>query len=263
MAWHLHSDNGRWRFRVEPNANKIVATEVANVSQSEVTEALEAKVRSLFSSSGSLGAVHFPAAPGDVADAPRLQLVVLSPAEAVESGAAAPPRLVRRIADRSGTAESLRTFRNGLVFAVAETAHIAAAREKIGFELAAKRVVARQQKGDFSAAVLKKLKELAATAELESPPGAESRLPACVVARAGQQRRRCATTHAAVAASRPGEGQRRSDRPRTEADARLLEGQGHDARHRRAGPFVGVRQQRRDLHGGGWRSRRGAIRRRL
>lgn len=168
VAWHLHFDSGRWRFRVEPNANKIVATEMANVSQSEVTEALEVKVRSLFSSSGSLGAVHFPAAPGDVADAPRLQLVVLSPAEAVESGTAAPPRLVRRIADRSGTAESLRTFRNGLVFAVAETAHIAAAREKVGFELAAKRVVARHQKGDFSAAVLKKLKELAATAELES-----------------------------------------------------------------------------------------------
>ena len=168
VAWHLHFDSGRWRFRVEPNANKIVATELANVSQSEVTDELEAKVRSLFSSSGSLKAVHFPAAPGDVADAPRLQLVVLSPAEAVESGMSAPPRLVRRIADRGGAAESLRTFRNGLVFAVAEAAHIAAAREKIGFELAAKRVVARQQKGDFSEAVLKKLKELAATAELES-----------------------------------------------------------------------------------------------
>jgi len=168
VAWHLHLDSGRWRFRVEPNANKIVASELANVSQSEVTDELEAKVRSLFSSSGSLRAVHFPAAPGDVADAPRLQLVVLSPAEAVESGASAPPRLVRRIADRSGAAELLRTFRNGLVFAVAVTAHIAAARERIGFELAAKRVVARQQKGDFSAAVVKRLKELAATAALES-----------------------------------------------------------------------------------------------
>ena len=168
VAWHLHFDGGRWRFRVEPNANKIVASELANVSQSEVTDELEAKVRTLFSSSGSLRAVHFPVAPGDIADAPRLQLVVLSPAEAVESGASAPSRLVRRIADRSGGAESLRTFRNGLVFAVPEKAYVSAAREKISFELAAKRVVARQQKGDFSAAVVKKLKELAATAELES-----------------------------------------------------------------------------------------------
>jgi hypothetical protein len=168
VAWHLHSDNGRWRFRVEPNANKIVHTEMANVSQSEVTDELEAKVRSLFASSGSLKAVHFPAAPGDIADAPRLQLVVVSPAEPVEPENAAPPRLVRRIAERSAAAETLRTFRNGLVFTAAEEAHIAAAREKISFELAAKRILAPQRKHDFSAAVNKKLRELAATAELES-----------------------------------------------------------------------------------------------
>ncbi len=168
VAWHLHFDGGRWRFRVEPNANKIVATEMANVSHSEITDELESKVRSLFAPSGSLHAVHFPASPGDVTDAPRLQLVVLSPAEAVKPEEAAPPPLVRLISDRSGAAETHRTFRNGLVFAVAEKAHIVAAREKIGFELAAKRVVGRQRATDFSAAVVKKLKELAATAELES-----------------------------------------------------------------------------------------------
>ena len=168
VAWHLHYDNGRWRFRVEPNANKIVHTEMANVSQSEVTDELEAKIRSLFASSGSLKAVHFPAAPGDVADAPRLQLVVVSPAEFVEPEKAVPPRLVRRIAERSAAAETLRTFRNGLVFTAAEGAHITAAREKISFELAAKRVLAPQRKHDFSTAVNKKLRELAATAELES-----------------------------------------------------------------------------------------------
>jgi len=168
VAWHLHSDGGRWRFRVEPNANKIVATEISNISQSEITEELEQKVRSLFSSSGALQTVNFPASPGDVADAPRLQLVVMSPAEAIKSGASAPPRLVRLIADRSGAAESLRTFRNGLVFVVAEAPHISGAREKISFELAAKRVVTRQRSGDFSETVVKKLKELTAKAELES-----------------------------------------------------------------------------------------------
>ncbi len=168
VAWHLHSDNGRWRFRVEPNANKIIATETSNISQSEITEELEQKVRSLFSSSGALQTVNFPAAAGDVDDEPRLQLVVLSPAEPVQSGVSEPPRLVRLIADRSGAAESLRTFRNGLVFVVAEAYHIDAARDKISFELAAKRVVARQRSGDFSEAVVKKLKELADKAEFES-----------------------------------------------------------------------------------------------
>lgn len=168
VAWHLHFDSGRWRFRVEPNANRIVATEMANVSHSEITDELESKVRSLFAPSGSLHAVHFPAAPGDVADAPRLQLVVLSPAETVKPEEVAPPRLVRLIADRSGATETHRTFRNGLVFVVAEEAHIAAARERIGFELAAKRVVAPQRRADFSATVVKKLKELADTAALES-----------------------------------------------------------------------------------------------
>ena len=168
VAWHLHFDSGRWRFRVEPNANKIVATEMVNVSQSEVTEELEAKIRSLFSSSGSVKAVHVPTAPADVADSPRLQMVVLSPAEAVKPESSAPPPLVRLIADRSGGGETHRTFRNGLVFVVAERADITSAREKIGFELAAKRVVVPQRKHDFSVSVNKLLRELAATAELES-----------------------------------------------------------------------------------------------
>ena len=169
VAWHLHTDNGRWRFRVEPNANKIVATETANVTHSEVTEELEAKIRKLFSASGPLGTVLFPAAPADVADVPRLQVVVAShaPGDAHRKHGV-PPELVRRIADRSGAAESLRSFRNALVFAVAGTEGIKAARDRIQFELAARRVLAPQRKHDFSTDVTKRLKELEGTAELES-----------------------------------------------------------------------------------------------
>ena len=169
VAWHLHSDNGRWRIRVEPNANKIVAAEMANVSNSEVTEELEAKIRKLFASSGSLRAVHFPAAPGDVDDAPRLQLVVVSHADTEARTRGGPQSgLVPRIAGRCGAAETLRTFRNGLVFVVADRAGVDAARVKVRFELAARRVLEPQRKHDFSPAVSKKLRALADTAELES-----------------------------------------------------------------------------------------------
>ena len=168
-AWHLHSDGGRWRFRVEPNANKIVATEMANVSESEVTEEVETKIRKLFATSGSLRAVHFPAAPGDLDDEARLQLAVMNHSDASSgSPGGAPPSLVRRIADCCGAGETLRTFRNGLVFAVASTEGIEAAREKVRFELAAKRVLAPHRTHDFSSEVRTKLRALADETELAS-----------------------------------------------------------------------------------------------
>lgn len=178
-AWHLHSDNGRWRFRVEPNANRIVASEIANVSNAEVTEAIEAKIRKLFVSSGSVSSVHFPAGPADVEDAARLQLVVVNHRDAVVTGAAGkPPDLLVHIVERAGTAEAVRTFRNGLVFVAAGAGEFDGtddsspmsdnARSKVRFELASRRVCRPERLSDFSPEVAKQLKALASRAELDT-----------------------------------------------------------------------------------------------
>jgi hypothetical protein len=52
VAWHLFYDGLRWRFLVEPNANKIVAEEMKNVPNTRVNEELEERVRKTFPSDG-------------------------------------------------------------------------------------------------------------------------------------------------------------------------------------------------------------------
>ncbi|MCY4174992.1 MAG: DUF499 domain-containing protein [Acidimicrobiaceae bacterium] len=178
-AWHLHSDGGRWRIRVEPNANKIVAAEAANVSNAGITEEIEAKLRKLFVSSGAAKVVHFPAGPADVDDTAQLQLVVVSHSDAAADPAAGePPDLLERIAERAGAAESVRTFRNALVFVVAGSGDFDSdddipgagdnARAKVRLELAARRVCETERLSDFSDEVVKQIKALAQRTELDT-----------------------------------------------------------------------------------------------
>ncbi len=77
-AWHLISDGLRWRFTIEPNANRIIASEMDNVTESDVTEELDRRIRNLFPSEGELKVVHGPSAPAHVPDEPRLHLAVFN-----------------------------------------------------------------------------------------------------------------------------------------------------------------------------------------
>ena len=81
-AWYLISDGLRWRFTMEPNANRIIASEMENVSKSDVTEELNHRIEKLFPSEGEVKTVHSPSAPAHVSDEPRLQLAVFNYADA-------------------------------------------------------------------------------------------------------------------------------------------------------------------------------------
>ncbi len=80
-AWHLISDGLRWRFTIEPNANRIIVSEMENVSKSEVTEELNHRIERLFPSEGDVKTVQSPSAPAHVSDEPRLQLAVFNYAD--------------------------------------------------------------------------------------------------------------------------------------------------------------------------------------
>ncbi len=141
-AWHLEFDGNRWFLRVKPNANKIIADEARNVSNADVTEELDRKIHDLFPNAQSTGVVRFPAGPVDVLDRPQLQLVVMSAADVTVTthDASKPPQSIQDIAERAGASESPRTYRNGVVFLVAEHGQLSAVRRTVQFELAAKRL---------------------------------------------------------------------------------------------------------------------------
>ena len=171
VAWHLTYDGARWRFQVEPNANRIIASEVANVLKADVTEELDRRIRRIFASDGPTKAVHFPTGPADVPDAQQLHLVVFSHEDLTVTAASAgeiPDRVVD-VAHRYGTNEQHRTNRNSIVALVADADDVETMRERIRFELAAKRITGDSNRlSQFDDEVAKALRRLAQDAELES-----------------------------------------------------------------------------------------------
>ena len=171
VAWHLAYDGARWRFQVEPNANRIIASEVANVPNADVTEELDRRIRTIFASDGPTKAVHFPTGPADVPDAQQLHLVVFSHEDLTVTAASAgviPPEVVD-VAHRYGVNEQNRTYRNAVVVLVADADEVKSMRERIQFELAANRITGDSDRlGQFDSEVRKALRRLAQDAVLES-----------------------------------------------------------------------------------------------
>ena len=171
VAWHLTYDGARWRFQVEPNANRIIASEVANVLKADVTEELDRRIRLIFASDGPTKAVHFPTGPADVPDVQQLHLVVFSHEDLTVTAASTGeiPERVVDVAHRHGTNEQSRTNRNSIVVLVADEDEVEAMRYRVRFELAAKRITGNSDSlSQFDEKVAKALRRLAQDAELES-----------------------------------------------------------------------------------------------
>ena len=171
VAWHLTYDGARWRFQVEPNANRIIASEVANISNADVTEELDRRIRAIFGSDGPTKAVHFPTGPADVPDAQQLHLVVFSHEDLTVTAASAGmiPERVVDVAHRYGTKEQNRTNRNSIVALVADADEVKAMRDRIRFELAAQRITGDSNHlSQFDTEVARALRGLARDAALKS-----------------------------------------------------------------------------------------------
>jgi hypothetical protein len=171
VAWHLFYDGLRWRFLVEPNANKIVAEEMKNIPNTRVNEELEERVRRTFPSDGTVKAIHFPTGPGDVPDQPSLRLVVFHhyDIDVTDRTAAAAPDRARLLLDRVGVAEGIRTYRNSLVFLVADRDAKEAMRERVRADIAGSTLVHDSSRLEaFAPEVRTRIKAVADKAKLEA-----------------------------------------------------------------------------------------------
>ena len=170
-AWHLDYDGARWRFDTEPNPRKIIEDEKAAVMTTSVREELDRRLRQMFASHGPMKTRVFPAGPGELDDRPELQLGVIHyESESVTASSASPPltTLVEML-ETHGVAGSNRTYRNGVVFLVADSDQINSMRESVRWDLAAQRVrndTERMQ--SYAEPIRKKLKDIADRAGLDA-----------------------------------------------------------------------------------------------
>lgn len=171
VAWHLALDGTRWRFMTEPNANKIIAEEMKNVSNARAWEDVEDLIRKTFPSDGAVKAIHFPGGPGDVPDEASLRVAVMHhDSVLVRADNALPPlsQLVR-IRDYAGMGEGIRGFRNSVVFLVGDEDLKDAMRDRMKASIAVSGLVTDADRlSSFSKDVQSKLRAAADTAKLEA-----------------------------------------------------------------------------------------------
>jgi len=122
-CYYLDAKGTAYWISHRPTLNKILADRRAALSGPEADEAIREKVRQVirevFKGGPALDRRFFPEASGDIPDTPSLTLVVLAPEHGWENASReATQRLVASMIQECGGRG--RTFKSGLIFAVAE-----------------------------------------------------------------------------------------------------------------------------------------------
>jgi uncharacterized protein DUF499 len=118
-CYYLSAEKNRYRFSLSPNLNKLLADRRASVQSPRVEERIRAEVQKMFAEGkGVIDRVFFPDKSGQIPDVARLTLIVLPPDQAIADKA------TRSFIDASTKehGSSARTFKSGLIWAVAEGA---------------------------------------------------------------------------------------------------------------------------------------------
>ncbi|WP_088889980.1 ATP-binding protein [Leptolyngbya ohadii] len=122
VAWYLDNDpiTSIARFKEEPSINKIIAEEKEQVGRGEAKDDLRSRRDTIFADKffKLISAPESPADVDDVADSVALCLIDFDE-DTVKSSTDDPPPVVDRIFNNTGESGKFRTFRNRLLFLVA------------------------------------------------------------------------------------------------------------------------------------------------
>jgi len=141
-CWFLDLTGNRLRFSTEPSLVKIVADEIGVIGKTSAKKELDERIRKIWKR-GVFDTVFFPAEPSDVEDTFERPKLILPHYDAVRAKAddETPPDLVVHLADRAGTAQNYRRFRNNVVFLVADDVAVDHAVQQAQHHLAVNRIV--------------------------------------------------------------------------------------------------------------------------
>ena len=121
-CWFFDYDGLRYRFKTEPSLRKIVDDEMGLVGKIKAKSELDERIQKVWKK-GVFAPEYFPNEAADVDDDAQLpKLVVLhyDAANVKATEAATPPDLVVKLFEHKGSMEEYRTYKNNLVFLVAD-----------------------------------------------------------------------------------------------------------------------------------------------
>jgi hypothetical protein len=159
-CWFLEYDGHRYRFKTEPSINKIIEDEMQLVGQTKAKAELDNRIRGVWKK-GPLNPVYFPAEAAEVDDdtkEPKL-VVIHYDAASTSQDKDLPPELVLKVFERTGVSEGYRTYKNNLLFLVADKDQIEAMVNGMRRYLAIRRIVKDEERyREFSKTDREKLK---------------------------------------------------------------------------------------------------------
>ncbi len=168
-CWFLDFDGHRFRFKTEPSLNKIIADEIQLVGRTKAKGELDSRIRQVWRK-GAFQPLYFPSEAAEVDDDAREPKLVIMHYDAATATAAdtTPPDLVRKLFDYAGTAEGYRTYKNNVLFLVADKDQIEPMVEAAQKHLAIARIVGDPERlGEYTPEQREKLKGMIEASELE------------------------------------------------------------------------------------------------
>ena len=169
-CWFFDYDGMRYRFKTEPSLRKIVDDEMGLVGKIKAKGELDERIQKIWKKS-VFAPDYFPSEAADVDDDAQLpKLVVLhyDAAKLKATEAAVPPDLVVKLFEHKGSMEEYRTYKNNLVFLIADEDQIDRMVDVAQQYLAIRRITGDPERiQEFNKAQADKLKQMGEAAELD------------------------------------------------------------------------------------------------
>jgi len=168
-CWFLHWDGQRYRFKTEPSLEKIIEDELGVIGKTKAKGELDQRIQGVWRK-GVFKPCYFPAESAEVDDDagdPKV-VVVHYDAARVAGDSSIPPDLVTKLFSHAGTSEGFRTFKNNLMFLVADQDQADRMVDVMLRHLAIGRIVGDADRmREFSDEQKKKLKGMKDSSELD------------------------------------------------------------------------------------------------
>jgi len=169
-CWFLDYDGIRYRFKTEASLRKIVDDEMGLVGKVKAKSELDDRIQKVWKK-GIFTPSFFPVEATDVDDdalAPKLAVIHYDAASVKATQSTPPNDLVLKLFEHKGSLEEYRTYKNNLVFLVADADQVERMIEVAQRYLAVKRIITDQDRlAEFNKDQVSKLKKMAEAAELD------------------------------------------------------------------------------------------------
>ena len=118
-CYYLTVERNHYHFSFKENLNKRYADRRANIKESSINDCVRSEIRKVFAANNGIEPVFYPEKSSQIPDRPLLTVVVLSPEQSMEDEKRTRSFIEGVIREHGSSA---RTYKSGLVFAVALSA---------------------------------------------------------------------------------------------------------------------------------------------